>query len=83
MIYYDFVVTNREKIAKPDTIKYKFIVEKVALLDDDITLDVELKKHGVGDREIGAIIEQLEGLPYGAKHAYAVGNNGRILIEQV
>lgn len=37
----------------------------------------------VEDSAIGAAIEQLKAIPYGAKHAYAIGNEGRILIEQV
>ena len=42
-----------------------------------------LSKCDIEDSAIGAVLEQLEALPYGAKHAYAVGRNGRILIEQV
>lgn len=83
MTYYDFVVTNRENVDNDRVIKHKFTVEKVALVDDDVTLEQRLKEYGVEDSAIGAVIEQLEGLPYGAKHAYAVGSSGRILIEQV
>lgn len=84
MIHYDFVVTNMQKIDGDKVIKHKLITEKVAVLDDDRTLyDVLKNKFELDDHSIASVIEQLEGLPYGAKHVYTVGNDGRILIEQV
>ena len=83
MINYDFVVTNRVKSTKNnDAVKLKLVTERVAVLDDDITLDTELSKLGVYDDDIGHAIELLESLPYGAKHVYVYGSSGRILIEQ-
>lgn len=76
------------------TIRQKLIVEKLPFTTDAYglkevnggkalpTLERYLELADVEDSAIGAVIEQLEALPYGAKHAYAVGRNGRILIEQ-
>lgn len=83
MTIYDFVVTNKERNPKNDAVYIKLIVEKVAILDDDVTLDKWLSDNGVDNQQIGSVIEQLEALPYAAKHAYAIGRDGRILIEQV
>ena len=79
MQYLDFVVTNRVK--SNDSIK--LITEKVHVLDDDITLNDELLKLGDENSDVASAIEQLEALPYGAKHVYVYGNFKRILIEQV
>lgn len=81
MTHYDFVVTRREKT--PITGLLKAYVEKVAVLDDDLTLDDFLRAQGVEDKDVGAVIESLEAIPYGAKRAHAFGRNGRILIEQI
>lgn len=95
MTYYDFFVVGREEpdINKSDSVVEKIIVEKlsyetntwgVRMVGDRAWpgLDTYLDKAGVDDEQIGAVIEQLEALPYRAKHAYAVGREGRILIEQ-
>lgn len=81
MTSYDFVVTHHEQAA--GEYAYKLSVEKVAVLDNDVTLDRWLTKEDVADKEIGQLIERLESLPYGEKSVIANGRNGRILIEQI
>lgn len=83
MTKYDFIVINKTYGPTGDAVKYRLIVEKVAVLDDDRTLDIVLQEAGVSSYDVGLVIEQLEALPYGAKHVYAYGDTGRILIEQV
>lgn len=96
MIEYDYFVTGFEMPQKQsDAVYERITVEKLPFTTDVYGIArIEggkaypvmanyLSKSDVEDSAIGAVLEQLEALPYGAKHAYAVGRNGRILIEQI
>lgn len=81
MTTYDFVVTQNTKTT--GVYAYRLSVEKVAVLDDDVTLARWLAKEDVADKDIGLLIERLETLPYGDKAGMVNGRNGKILIEQI
>ena len=96
MIEYDYFVTGFEMPQKQsDAVYERITVEKLPFTtnvygtkqtEDGKSYPVMadyLSKCDIEDSAIGAVLEQLEALPYGAKHAYAVGRNGRILIEQI
>jgi len=96
MTQYDYFVVGFEiPENSSDTVSEKITVEKLPFTTDVYGIArIEsgkaypvmanyLSKSDVEDSAIGAVLEQLEALPYGAKHAYAVGRNGRILIEQI
>lgn len=94
MTQYDFFIKDYKLNDTTDRVHEKLIVEKLPFITDIYgvkrqldgkyypSLEVWLKKYDVDDQAISAIVEQLEALPYGQKHAYAVGRDGRILIEQ-